>query len=107
MVEVLRAGGLILYPTDTVWGIGCDATNEEAVKKAEECTMEYTVPTVVGNQTRGYLAAKRGFDIVFAFFAAAITSSISVWERKNRFSPDTPSRFARIFICSGDSSPDT
>ena len=32
-VEVLRAGGLILYPTDTVWGIGCDATNEEAVQK--------------------------------------------------------------------------
>jgi len=31
--EVLRAGGLILYPTDTVWGIGCDATNEEAVRK--------------------------------------------------------------------------
>ena len=33
MVDVLRSGGLILYPTDTVWGIGCDATNEEAVKK--------------------------------------------------------------------------
>ena len=32
-VEILRAGGLILYPTDTVWGIGCDATNEEAVAK--------------------------------------------------------------------------
>lgn len=32
-VEVLRAGGLILYPTDTVWGIGCDATNREAVAK--------------------------------------------------------------------------
>jgi L-threonylcarbamoyladenylate synthase len=32
-IEVLKAGGLILYPTDTVWGIGCDATNEEAVKK--------------------------------------------------------------------------
>ena len=30
--EVLRKGGLILYPTDTVWGIGCDATNEEAVR---------------------------------------------------------------------------
>lgn len=27
-VEVLRHGGLILYPTDTVWGIGCDATNK-------------------------------------------------------------------------------
>ncbi len=32
-VKVLRAGGLILYPTDTVWGIGCDATNAEAVAK--------------------------------------------------------------------------
>ena len=32
-LAVLNAGGTILYPTDTVWGIGCDATNEEAVQK--------------------------------------------------------------------------
>lgn len=32
-VDTLRRGGLILYPTDTIWGIGCDATNEEAVKR--------------------------------------------------------------------------
>ena len=32
-LETLRDGGLILYPTDTVWGIGCDATNPEAVAK--------------------------------------------------------------------------
>jgi L-threonylcarbamoyladenylate synthase len=32
-LEVLKAGGIILYPTDTIWGIGCDATNEEAVQK--------------------------------------------------------------------------
>lgn len=32
-VATLRRGGLILYPTDTVWGIGCDATNSEAVAK--------------------------------------------------------------------------
>ena len=32
-VRVMRAGGVILYPTDTVWGIGCDATNAEAVAK--------------------------------------------------------------------------
>ena len=31
-VEVLKRGGIILYPTDTIWGIGCDATNPEAVK---------------------------------------------------------------------------
>ena len=35
-VEVLRRGGVILYPTDTVWGIGCDATNAEAVKRVYE-----------------------------------------------------------------------
>ncbi len=32
-LKALRAGGVILYPTDTVWGLGCDATNSEAVKK--------------------------------------------------------------------------
>ena len=32
-LEILKKGGLILYPTDTVWGIGCDATNSEAVDK--------------------------------------------------------------------------
>ncbi|MDR1129887.1 MAG: threonylcarbamoyl-AMP synthase [Prevotellaceae bacterium] len=31
--EILKQGGIILYPTDTVWGIGCDATNDDAVKK--------------------------------------------------------------------------
>jgi len=31
--EVINSGGIIVYPTDTIWGIGCDATNEEAVKK--------------------------------------------------------------------------
>ncbi|TCC87012.1 threonylcarbamoyl-AMP synthase [Pedobacter frigiditerrae] len=33
VLEVLKNGGVILYPTDTVWGLGCDATNEEAVAK--------------------------------------------------------------------------
>ena len=32
-VKVLKAGGVILYPTDTVWGLGCDATNAEAVER--------------------------------------------------------------------------
>ncbi|HMU46379.1 MAG TPA: L-threonylcarbamoyladenylate synthase [Chitinophagaceae bacterium] len=35
-LRVLQAGGLILYPTDTIWGIGCDATNEQAVEKIFE-----------------------------------------------------------------------
>jgi L-threonylcarbamoyladenylate synthase len=35
-IDVLREGGLILYPTDTIWGIGCDATNPDAVKRVYE-----------------------------------------------------------------------
>ena len=34
--EVMQKGGVILYPTDTIWGIGCDATNAEAVKRVYE-----------------------------------------------------------------------
>jgi len=35
-IEVLRNGGVILYPTDTIWGLGCDATNPDAVQKVYE-----------------------------------------------------------------------
>ena len=35
-IEVLKQGGVILYPTDTVWGIGCDATNADAVRRIYE-----------------------------------------------------------------------
>lgn len=35
-IEVMKKGGVILYPTDTIWGLGCDATNPEAVKRVYE-----------------------------------------------------------------------
>lgn len=35
-IEILNQGGVILYPTDTVWGLGCDATNSEAVRRIYE-----------------------------------------------------------------------
>ena len=33
LIETLKTGGVILYPTDTIWGIGCDATNSQAIQK--------------------------------------------------------------------------
>ncbi len=36
IIQILKAGGTILYPTDTIWGIGCDATNAEAIRKIFE-----------------------------------------------------------------------
>ncbi len=50
-IEVLTAGGLILYPTDTIWGIGCDATNSEAVEKI------YTLKKRPGTKTMICLVA--------------------------------------------------
>ncbi|MEG0033752.1 MAG: Sua5/YciO/YrdC/YwlC family protein, partial [Mucinivorans sp.] len=53
IIAVLRSGGVILYPTDTVWGLGCDATNAEAVAKifaikhrAEQKAMIVLLPTI-------------------------------------------------------------
>ncbi len=45
--NILRKGGTILYPTDTIWGIGCDATNETAVKKIFEIKKRPTAKTMV------------------------------------------------------------
>lgn len=42
ILTILKRGGLILYPTDTVWGIGCDATNPEAVEKVFKLKKEVT-----------------------------------------------------------------
>lgn len=36
LIQTLKSGGTILYPTDTIWGIGCDATNVEAIQKIFE-----------------------------------------------------------------------
>ncbi len=47
-ILILSKGGVILYPADTIWGIGCDATNQEAVKKVYEIKgRNYSKPLIV------------------------------------------------------------
>ncbi len=46
-IQVLQDGGLILYPTDTIWGIGCDATNVDAVKKIYELKSRSEVKNMI------------------------------------------------------------
>ena len=46
-IEVLSGGGLILYPTDTVWGIGCDATDPEAVDKIYKLKQRANTKTMI------------------------------------------------------------
>ena len=46
-VEVLKSGGIILYPTDTIWGIGCDATNEESVAEIYKIKKRVQIKSLV------------------------------------------------------------
>lgn len=47
-ILMLRNGGVLLYPADTIWGIGCDATNKDAIKKVYEIKgRDYTKPLIV------------------------------------------------------------
>ncbi|MDR3712433.1 MAG: L-threonylcarbamoyladenylate synthase [Puia sp.] len=46
-LHVLQAGGLILYPTDTIWGIGCDATDPDAVKKVFDCKQRQETKSLI------------------------------------------------------------
>lgn len=54
-VEVLKKGGVILYPTDTIWGLGCDATNSKAIKrlyKIKERTSSKSMIVLVDDEIR-------------------------------------------------------
>jgi L-threonylcarbamoyladenylate synthase len=53
-VQILQQGGIILYPTDTVWGLGCDATNAEAVAKI------YTIKQRNDSKAMIVLVAEKG-----------------------------------------------
>lgn len=70
-LEVLKAGGIILYPTDTVWGIGCDATNAAAVskiyslkKRAEEKAMICLVNSVAMLERHVDVVPDSAYDII-------------------------------------------
>ncbi len=59
-LQVLKNGGVILYPTDTVWGLGCDATNEQAVAKINAIknrkeTKSYIILLANQNQLQSYV----------------------------------------------------
>ena len=73
-VETLRKGGLILYPTDTVWGIGCDATNAEAVAKVfalKQRAEAKSMLVLVDSATRAQWDVKDIPDVAYDMFEMA------------------------------------
>ncbi len=75
-LAVLKQGGTILYPTDTVWGIGCDATNAEAVEKI------YSIKKRPGQKSMIVLAA--GEQDILKYTAAADLSLFDYLQENSR-----------------------
>lgn len=70
-ITVLENGGVILYPTDTVWGIGCDATNEDAVNKIYQLKKRANTKTMICLVANDFMLEKHvqkvpevAFDII-------------------------------------------
>ena len=91
-LSVLRAGGVILYPTDTVWGIGCDATSSEAVRRIFEIKRRpesKALISLVGSwdmleQTLGRPVAKDVLD----FIASASRPVTVIYENVDGLAPE-------------------
>lgn len=73
-LSVLRKGGIILYPTDTVWGIGCDATNQEAVARIyalKQRVESKSMIVLMGNESQIYSYVEDPEDIAFELIEAS------------------------------------
>lgn len=100
-IAVLKAGGLLLYPTDTVWGIGCDATDEEAVskiyrlkKRSDEKAM--IVMVADEKQVLQYVASP---DLqVFDYLQEAVKPTTVIYEGAIGFATNLVSRDGSIAI---------
>lgn len=70
--EVIKNGGIILYPTDTVWGIGCDATNEEAVKKIYALKQR--------DDSKNMIVLMNGEKMMYNVFSAIPDLAWEIWD---------------------------
>jgi L-threonylcarbamoyladenylate synthase len=73
--EVIKNGGIILYPTDTVWGIGCDASNEEAVAKIYALKKR--------EDSKSMIVLMNGDKMMYNVFSAIPELAWEIWELSN------------------------
>ena len=70
--EVIKNGGIILYPTDTVWGIGCDATNPEAIAKIYALKQR--------EDSKSMIVLMNGDKMMYNVFSAIPDLAWDLWE---------------------------
>ncbi len=82
-VDVLRRGGVILYPTDTIWGIGCDATNSDAVRrifKIKERSDSKALITLVGSLAQLERTVEEVPEVAYQLLDCAVTPLTIVYD---------------------------
>jgi L-threonylcarbamoyladenylate synthase len=94
--EVIKNGGVILYPTDTVWGLGCDATNEEAINKIFEIKKRAL------NKSMIILVNERLMHQVFASIPEVAWQIMDLSEKPTTLVLDHPKLVAKNIIASDD-----
>jgi len=89
-LDTLKTGGLILYPTDTVWGIGCDATNEKAVEKLlnlKQRSNKNGLITLLFNDNNLFDYVKEVPDIAFELIDASVRPLTIIYPNAKNLAP--------------------
>ena len=100
-VEVLRRGGLILYPTDTVWGIGCDATNPDAVEKVYKLKQRAdskALITLVGDLSMLERTADGIPDVAYQLIEFSDSPQTIIYDRAIGVAPNLPAEDGSIAV---------
>lgn len=96
--EVIQNGGIILYPTDTVWGIGCDATNSEAVKKI------FTLKKRI--ESKSMIALVNDDRMLYRIFDEIPENAFQIWDLSDKPTTlilDKPKNIAKELIAEDNS----
>lgn len=96
--EVIKNGGIILYPTDTVWGIGCDATNSEAIKKIFELKKRA--------ESKSMIALVNGDRMLYQIFNEIPENAFQIWdlsEKPTTIILDNPRNIAKEVVAEDNS----
>lgn len=90
-VDCLKKGGIILYPTDTIWGIGCDATNSEAVKRIynlKKRADSKSMLVLVNNEAALERIADDIPDVAWELLDAAVKPLTVIYENVHGIAPE-------------------
>src|SRR5690606_18347864 len=95
---IIEKGGIILYPTDTVWGLGCDATNEEAVRRIYELKRR--------EEQKSMIVLVNGDRLLYHTFSQIPEVAFDIWDSTDKPTTlilDSPKNVAKNLIAQDDS----